>query len=86
VRVAEILISEELLMRLDFDQFLKFRESLDDIQRIVDRSYPAASINLKTKILNELEAKLLNPPEAETEETIFALNEQSPLTIEATAN
>ena len=86
VRVAEIMISEDLLMRLDFDQFLKFRESLDDIQRIVDRSYPAASINLKTKILNELEAKLLNPPEAETEETIFTLNEHSPLTIEATAN
>ena len=86
VRVAEILISEDLLMRLDFDQFLKFRDSLDEIQRIVDRSYPAASINLKTKILNELEAKLLNPPDAESEETIFALNEQPLLTIEATAN
>ena len=57
--VATITLSEDDIKRLDYDEYLKFRDALDAIQRIVDRSIIAASITLHTKSLEKVETIIL---------------------------
>ena len=57
--VASITLSEDDIKRLDYDEYLKFRDALDAIQRIVDSSIIAASITLYTKSLEKVETIIL---------------------------
>ena len=57
--VATITLSEDDIKRLDYDEYLKFRDALDAIQRIVDRSIIAARMTLHTKSLEKVEAIIL---------------------------
>lgn len=67
VTVATIKVSEVDLLRLDFEQFLKFKDSLDDVQRIIDRCSPAVSMNVSSKEIQRLEEKLVNASSEDAE-------------------
>ena len=57
--VATITLSEDDIKRLDYDEYLRFRDALDAIQRIVDRSIIAARMTFHTNSLNKVEAIIL---------------------------
>lgn len=56
--IAQILIDQADVLRFDFDQLQKLRESLDEIQRIIDRSAPAVSMTIKDCELEKIENAL----------------------------
>jgi hypothetical protein len=55
--------------RLDYDEYLSFREALDAVQRIIDRSITAANISIHARSLEKVEEIILNQPQADTETT-----------------
>jgi len=67
--VATITLSEDDIKRLDYDEYLKFRDALDAIQRIVDRSIIAASMTLHTKSLEKVEAIILQQTASDADDT-----------------
>ena len=67
VTIASIKVSQDDLLRLDFEQFLKVKDALDDIQRIVDRCTPAVSMNVASKELQRLEEMLVTAVTADSE-------------------
>lgn len=69
LKIATITLSEDDVKRLDYDEYLKFRDALDAIQRIVDRSIIAASMTLHTKSLEKLEAIILRQSASDTDDT-----------------
>jgi len=66
--VATITLSEDDIERLDYDEYLKFRDDLDAIQRIVDRSIIAASMTLHTKSLERVETIILKQRECDADD------------------
>ena len=66
--VATITLSEDDIERLDYDEYLKFRDELDAIQRIVDRSIIAASMTLHTKSLERVETIILKQRECDADD------------------
>ncbi len=75
--IGSILIDEDDLQRFDFDQFLKLKESLDDIQRIVDRSAPAVSMKLHGKEIGRIEQLLIDADSVLTEDEDSIMSEQT---------
>lgn len=67
--VATITLSEDDIKRLDYDEYLKFRDALDAIQRIVDRSITAASMTLHTKSLERVEAIIIQQSASDVDDT-----------------
>jgi hypothetical protein len=67
--VATITLSEDDIKRLDYDEYLKFRDALDAIQRIVDRSIIAARMTLHTKSLDKVEAIILQQSASDAYDT-----------------
>lgn len=67
--VATITLSEDDIKRLDYDEYLKFRDALDAIQRIVDRSIIAARMTLHTKSLDKVEAIILQQSASDADDT-----------------
>lgn len=67
--IATITLSEDDIKRLNYDEFLKFRDALDAIQRIVDRSIIAASMTLHTKSLEKVEAIILQQSASDADDT-----------------
>lgn len=57
--VATITLSEDDIKRLDYDEYLKFRDTLDAIQLIVGRSIMAASMTLLSNSLEKVEEIIL---------------------------
>ena len=53
--VAQITINEDDIKRLGYDQYIKFKNDLSEIERIIDRSYPAIGLAIKEKKLEVLE-------------------------------
>lgn len=68
--IATITLSEDDIQRLDYDEYLKFRDALDAIQRIVDRSIIAASMTLHTKSLEKVEEIILQQSASDADDTI----------------
>lgn len=66
--VATITLSEDDIKRLDYDEYLRFREALDAVQRIIDRSITAASISIHAKSLEKVEEIILNQPQPDADE------------------
>lgn len=67
--IASIMLSEDDIKRVDYDEYLKFRDALDAIQRIVDRSIIAASMMLHTKSLEKVEAIILQQNASDADDT-----------------
>lgn len=67
--VGTITLSEDDIKRLDYDEYLKFRDALDAIQRIVDRSITAASMTLHTKSLERVEAIIIQQSASDVDDT-----------------
>ena len=67
--VATITLSEDDIKRLDYDEYLKFRDALDAIQRIVDRSIIAARMTLHTKSLEKVEAIIIQQSASDVDDT-----------------
>lgn len=56
--IAQIFVSHADIKRLSFEQFEKLSTGLDEIARIIDRSSPAISIDIKVKALQHIESIL----------------------------
>lgn len=67
--IATITLSEDDVKRLDYDEYLSFRDALDAVQRIIDRSITAANISIHAKALEKVEEIILNQPQADTDPT-----------------
>ena len=67
--VATITLSEDDIKRLDYDEYLRFRDALDAIQRIVDRSIIAARMTLHTKSLEKVEAIIIQQSASDVDDT-----------------
>ena len=67
--IATITLSEDDIKRLDYDEYLKFRDALHAIQRIVDRSIIAAKMRLHTKSLDKVEAIILQQSASDVDDT-----------------
>lgn len=60
LNIATVALSEDDISRLDYDEYLRFRDDLDAIQRIIDRSVLAATIAVNASALATVEAKILS--------------------------
>jgi hypothetical protein len=58
--VAVIAVNEDDVQRLDYDEFQQVREHLNAVQRIIDQAHPALQVRVSTKVLDRLEAIVLN--------------------------
>lgn len=67
--IVTITLSEDDVKRLDYDEYLRFRDDLDAIQRIVDRSIIAASMTLHTKSLEKVESIILQQSTCDADDT-----------------
>ncbi len=84
--IATITLSEDDVKRLDYDEYLSFRDALDAVQRIIDRSITAANISIHVKALEKVEEIILNQPQAETDTTIQEFSDFIEVRAIATAN
>lgn len=67
--VVTITLSEDDVKRLDYNEYLSFRDALDAVQRIIDRSITAANISIHAKSLEKVEEIILNQPPTDTDTT-----------------
>lgn len=67
--IATITLSEDDVQRLDYTEYLRLRDDLDAIQRIVDRSIVAAGMTLHAKSLEKVEAIILQQSDSDADET-----------------
>jgi hypothetical protein len=67
ITIATITLTEDDLKRLDYDEYLSFRDSMDAVQRIIDRSITAAKISVHTKGFEKAEEIILNQITVDTD-------------------
>jgi hypothetical protein len=67
IMIATITLTEDDLKRLDYDEYLSFRDSIDAVQRIIDRSITAAKISIHAKGFEKAEEIILNQTTVDTD-------------------
>ena len=67
--IATITLLEDDVKRLDYVAYLRFRDDLDAVQRILDRSIIGASMTLHTKSLEKVEAIILQQSVSDADDT-----------------
>jgi hypothetical protein len=73
--IATITLSEDDVKRLDYNEYLRFRDALEAIQRIIDRSIIAARMTLHTKSLEKVEAIILQQSMCDADDNSQELSE-----------
>lgn len=80
ITIAHILIDEADMLRFDYDQLQKFKDSLEEIQRIIDRSAPAVSMTIKNCALQKIENAIMIDDESDHEIEADEVKFSSPAT------